>query len=77
MTIKITLWFKCPVCKKDFLSYVLGHYLTCYYDLIHTDGICFYDNRLGEIHNNHVLNAVKDKRKCRACNKANQLEEFI
>lgn len=77
MTIKTLFWFRCSVCKKDFLSYVLGKYLNCYFEDIHTDGYCFYDNRIGEIHNNHVLNPVKDSRKCRKCSKSNQLEEFI
>ena len=77
MTTKIMLWFTCRVCHTDFLSYCLGHYLKCFYFDTHTDGTCFFDNRIGEIHNNHVLNTVKDKRKCRKCDKANQLEEFI
>lgn len=77
MTTKILLWFRCKVCNTDFLSYVLGKYLSCYYEDIHTEGTCFYDHRIGEIHNNHVLNPLKDIRKCKRCNKSNQLEEFI
>lgn len=76
MTIKTILWFRCRVCNKDFLSYVIGKYI-CYNNEYHNDGVCFYDNRIGEIHNNHVLNPLKDIRKCKRCNKSNQLEEFI
>lgn len=77
MTTKILLWFRCRVCNTDFLSYVIGKYLSCYYQDIHTDGICFYDIRIGEIHNNHVLNPVRGDFKCRKCRKSNQLEDFI
>jgi hypothetical protein len=75
MTVKDLLWFRCRVCKTDFLSYVEGRDMFyCHED---SDGQCFYDNKLGEIHNNHVLNPIKQVRKCRKCRKANQLEEFI
>ena len=77
MTTKITLWFECKVCKALFLSYCMGKYLPCYYDMIHTEGICFYDHRIGEIHDNHVLNSLKNIRKCRKCSKGNQLEDYI
>lgn len=78
MTVKELLWFDCPVCKKCFLSYVNGQYLYACMNLeIHKDGICFYDNQLGELHNNSYLYAIKNKRKCRKCRVANQLEEFM
>lgn len=77
MTMKVLLWFRCRVCMKDFLSYCYGRFLKCYLQDYHTDGTCFYDNREGEYHNNHVLNPIKGIRKCSKCRKSNQLEEFI
>ena len=77
MTQTELFWFDCPICHTHFLSYVKGHYLWCHQEDIHTDGYCFYDNTIGEIHNNHILNRVKDIRKCRRCRVAQQLEDFI
>lgn len=77
MTIKYLLWYRCTVCLKDYLGYYYGRFLNCYLEDLHTDGICFFDHRIGEIHNNHVLNPLKDSRKCKKCSRANQLEEFI
>jgi len=74
MTTRELLAFECPVCHKTFLSYCYGRHIT--YGCLH-DGICFYDNTIGEIHDNHYLNPVKDSRKCLACRKSHQLEEYI
>ena len=76
MTVRELLWYECKICKKTFLSYSYGQYLRGCYNS-HDGGICFYDNTLGEIHENSYLNAIEDKRKCIRCNKSNQLEEFI
>ena len=78
MTTKEILWFDCPICGKPFLSYVYGQYIRICYTLgIHEEGVCFYDNTLGEIHNNSYLHAIKNKRKCRKCRVSHQLEEYI
>lgn len=72
MTTIELLAFDCKICNKTFLSYCYGHYINyCH------DGLCFYDNTIGEIHDNHYLNPVMNIRKCKLCSKANQLEEFI
>ena len=73
MTIKTLLWADCSICKKAFMFYAYGHFLRC--DITDHE-VCFYDNNLGEIHNNHYLHAHKGL-KCRNCRVAHQLEEYL
>lgn len=79
MTIKVLFWFQCYVCNTPFLSYLVGQWLylpDC--KINHSEfGQCFYDNFIGEIHSNSYLNPVMNMRKCKKCNKANQLTEFL
>ena len=72
--IKILGNFNCSRCNKPFMSYLFGRYLFgC-----HEDTICFYDNTLGEIHDNSYVNPIVDKRKlCRQCRKGTDINEFL
>lgn len=73
MTIKTLLWADCLICKKPFMFYAYGHFINCYNE---EHEVCFYDNNIGEIHNNSYLHCVKSL-KCRKCRIAHQLEEFL
>jgi hypothetical protein len=73
MTRIVLLWFDCKRCKKPFLSYCEGKYLNCYH---HEDALCFWDENLGEIHDNSYLNAIENIRECRKCRKGIDLMSF-
>lgn len=64
MTTKSLFWFTCIRCKRHFRKYVLGRWLRC--DNLEHE-YCFYDNHLGEIHNNSYLNCADGI--CRNCQK--------
>ena len=72
MTSKTLAWSECPICKRSFMKYVYGHFLPC--DILDHEDLCFYDNTIGEFHNNNPLNPLAQK--CYRCRINNQLEMY-
>ena len=52
MTTKALFWFQCKRCNKMFRKYVIGKWINC---IDEEHQYCFYDNNIGEIHDNSYL----------------------